>query len=455
MKREETVRSDELPSTLLSLRDSLHDGTLSLAAYLDRLEQRFRQVEPQIHAFVPEEGRFARLRREAEQLEERYPQPAARPPLFGVAVGVKDIFHVQGLPTRAGTRLPVEALQGAEAAVVTALKHAGVLILGKTVTTEFAYFAPGPTRNPHNLAHTPGGSSSGSAAAVAAGLSPLALGTQTIGSLIRPAAFCGVVAFKPSYERISRDGVIPVSPSLDHVGFFTHEVAGAAHVAALLCAEWEQPVVPARPIVGIPEGPYLDKASPAGLRHFRRSCRRLREAGFAVKTVPALAEFAALDARHRQLMAAEAARVHEAWFADYDHLYRAKTAELITKGQLVPAEAAAFAREGRVALRQELEALMAEHQIDLWVAPAAPGPAPAGLESTGDPVLNLPWTYAGLPVVNIPAGTTGSGLPLAVQLVGGWYRDEALLLWAEEIAAVLATAERHQAGAGKQPLAAS
>ncbi len=142
-----------------------------------------------------------------------------RPPLFGIPIGIKDIFHVNGFSTHAGSRLPPKQLMGEEAKCVSDLKKAGALILGKTVTTEFAYFEPGPTMNPHNPNHTPGGSSSGSAAAVAAGLCPLALGSQTIGSIIRPASFCGVVGYKPSYDRISRDGVIPVSPSLDHIGF--------------------------------------------------------------------------------------------------------------------------------------------------------------------------------------------------------------------------------------------
>lgn len=435
MKREETAASGELPTTLLALRSKLRDGTLSLPDLLDRLEARFERVEPAVRAFVPEADRFTRLRRHAEQLLARYPEPASRPPLFGVPVGVKDIFYVHDLPTRAGSRLPADVFHGPEAAVVAVLKQAGALILGKTVTTEFAYFAPGSTRNPHNLAHTPGGSSSGSAAAVAAGLAPLALGTQTIGSLIRPAAYCGVVAFKPSYERISREGVIPLSPSLDHVGFFTPEVADAIHVAALLCAEWEMPVVPARPVLGIPEGPYLERASGPGLRHFQQVCERLAAAGFALKMVPALTTFAVIDARHRQLLAAEAAQVHESWFADYDHLYRAETAALLTQGELVPRELVVTAREGRALLRQELATLMAEYEIDLWIAPSATGPAPLGVDSTGDPVMNLPWTYAGLPVVNIPAGVDEAGLPLGVQLVGDWYTDEALLFWAEQVAA--------------------
>ena len=210
-----------------------------MLADIDQLEDHFNKREPEVLAFLPEAGRFDRLRREARQLLDRYPQPDQRPLLFGVFIGVKDIFRVDGFPTRAGSRLPPDLFAGEEAESVTRLRQAGALILGKTVSTEFAYFAPGPTRNPHHLQHTPGGSSSGSAAAVAAGLCPVALGTQTIGSIIRPAAFCGVVGYKPSYDRISRSGVIPLSPSLDHVGLFAADVEDVKRCAQLLIGEWE------------------------------------------------------------------------------------------------------------------------------------------------------------------------------------------------------------------------
>ena len=425
------------PPALHALLSKLHSGSRPLLQYLEELEDRFEEWEPRVQAFVPEEGRFQRLRRDARLLLERYPDPESRPPLFGVPVGVKDIFHVAGIPTQAGSRFPAEELQGPESAVVTALKQAGVLILGKTVTTEFAYFAPGPTRNPHHFDHTPGGSSSGSAAAVAAGLSPLTLGTQTIGSVIRPAAFCGVVGFKPSYDRISREGVIPLSPSLDHVGFFTPEMAGARRVAALLCFNWQPARLDALPVLGIPHGPYLERATDEGLAHFQNVCERLARAGITVRRVSAMADFEEITERHDWLMSAEAAAIHKEWFARYDHLYHAKTAALLTKGATMPAAAVEAARDGRRRLRDQLMTLMDEHEIDVWIAPAAPGSAPAGLDSTGDPIMNLPWTQAGLPAVNLPAGTNGSGLPLGLQLIGRWYEDETLLQWAERIESVI------------------
>jgi Asp-tRNA(Asn)/Glu-tRNA(Gln) amidotransferase A subunit family amidase len=419
-----------IPTATEELCQQLRSGDLSLFDYLAHLEAMFAAREPSIHAFLPETERFVRLHAEATALYARYPEPASRPALFGLPIGVKDIFHVDGFETHAGSTLPPELLAGAEADVVTNLKVAGALVLGKTVSTEFAYFAPGPTRNPHDPAHTPGGSSSGSAAAVAAGLAPLALGTQTIGSISRPAAFCGVVGYKPSYDRISRRGVIPLSPSLDHVGFFAGDVGGVQLAAAQLATNWQATTDMRKPALGIPEGPYLAHASTIGQVHFNAVCERLDAAGLVVQRVSALNDYNDIVSRHHLLMAAEAAAVHETWYAQYGDLYHPKTAALIRRGQHTTEAAIAQARRGRAKLRRELETVMDEQGIDLWLSPAAPGPAPLGLESTGDPIMNLPWTHAGLPIVSLPAGFSDQGLPLGLQLTGRWYQDEQLLRWA-------------------------
>lgn len=405
---------------------------------LDRLAALFDAREPQVLAFLPEDGRFERLRREARELAARHPDPARRPPLFGVTLGVKDALHADGFPTRAGSRLPPEVLTGPQGPCVAALRRAGALVMGKTVTTEFTYFAPGPTRNPHHPGHTPGGSSSGSAAAVAAGFVPLALGTQTIGSITRPAAFCGVVGFKASYDRVSRVGSVPLAPSLDHVGCFTADVAGAARVAPLVVHSWRDARPESRPVLGVPEGPYLEKASPEGLAHFRDVCRRLADAGYRVEPVAAFSDLEDVRARHDLIVAAEAARVHESWYPRYGELYQEKTAELIRRGRTIAAADLDRALAGRESLRAELTALMDAHHLDLWISPAAPGPAPEGLGWTGDPVMNLPWTQAGLPTLGLPSGTSAEGLPLGLQLAGRWYADEALLAWAADLEKALA-----------------
>jgi Asp-tRNA(Asn)/Glu-tRNA(Gln) amidotransferase A subunit family amidase len=397
---------------------------------IDHHEIHFNRREPQILAFLPEVGRFERLRREARSLLARYPHMEARPPLYGTLVGVKDMIHVDGFPTRAGSQLPPGVLQGAEAECVTRLKQAGALILGKTQTSEFAYSAPTPTRNPHHPQYTPGGSSSGSAAAVAAGLCPLALGTQTTGSIIRPAAFCGVVGFKPSYDRISRVGIIPLAPSIDHVGFFTPDVAGAARAASLLCCNWRPPNHPRRrPVLGIPEGPYLARATEEGLAHFEDLCQRLTLTGYEVKSVPAMSDFEAIAARHNLILDAEAAEIHTDWFAAYGEHYHPETAEMIRRGQKIPAAALNRALNGCEQLRAELTALMDDHSFDLWLSPAAPGPAPRGLNSTGDAIMNLPWTHSGLPTLTLPSGKNTAGLPMGLQVVARRYADEDLLAW--------------------------
>jgi Asp-tRNA(Asn)/Glu-tRNA(Gln) amidotransferase A subunit family amidase len=399
---------------------------------LEQLEERFAQWEPSVRAFLLEPGRFKRLHREAEEAFAAHPNPLSRNPLFGVPLGVKDVFHVEGLPTRAGSRLPPEELAGQQAGAVARLRAEGALIAGKTVTTEFSYYASGPTRNPHNPLHTPGGSSSGSAAAVAAG-------TQTIGSIIRPASYCGVVGFKPSFGRVAVEGLIPLAPSLDHVGFLTSDVAGASALAAVLLKDYD----PARagrsrqPVLGIPEGPYLSHASAEGLAHFRETCERLA-AHYEVLPVPAMPDFSRIMARHHRLMAAEASQVHADWFRRFPELYAPQTAELIKRGREIPPHQTKQDRAGCKALCTELTELMDKHGIDIWISPSAPGPAPRRLAGTGDPVMNLPWTHAGLPALGVPAGRDADGLPMGLQLTARWLADEDLLSLGHEIARVVA-----------------
>ena len=434
---EQSSLMERTPDRLIQLSEGFRTGRLSVRAYLDILERRFAEKDPRIHAFVEEEpGRFERLRAQLVSLESRFPQISSRPALYGVPVGVKDIFHVAGFPTRAGSSIPPGVLGGEEAGVVAMLKSAGALILGKTVTTEFAYFAPGPTRNPYNPDHTPGGSSSGSAAAVAAGLCPLALGTQTAGSLLRPAAYCGVVGFKPTYQRIPRDGVIPVSPSLDHVGFFTSDTEGAMLAASILCRDWRRTEEPElrQPVLGVPEGPYLEKASEEGLNHFRRVCDRLGEKGFMIRPIEMLTDIEEILRNHFTLMAAEAAITHKAWFSAYSHLYHKETAELVRKGQGIGETALAECRAGKEKLREQLAGIMSFYKLTALIAPSAVGPAPKGLRTTGDPVMNTPWTYAGSPALSLPCGLSRDGLPMGLQVVGSWMSDEMLLAVSQKIA---------------------
>ncbi|MGD8230304.1 MAG: amidase, partial [Desulfobacteraceae bacterium] len=229
--------------------------------YVDEMCDRVEKFDAQVEAILPEKDRRERLRTEANELQDRFTNPHNRPPLYGALVAVKDIIHVSGFVTKAGSKVPPELFAGPEATCVTWLREAGALILGKSVTTEFAYFEPGPTRNPHNLKHTPGGSSSGSAAAVAAGFCSLAIGSQTIGSTIRPAAFCGVVGFKPTLNRIPTRGLVYFSRFIDQLGLFTQDMGSMTLAAEVLCQAWRKVSAwEALPVLGVPEGPYLEQA---------------------------------------------------------------------------------------------------------------------------------------------------------------------------------------------------
>jgi Asp-tRNA(Asn)/Glu-tRNA(Gln) amidotransferase A subunit family amidase len=432
-----------LPAPLIETAAALRTGELDLLAYFNELCDRIDAAEPQIQALLPEADRRARLLAEAQALQARFPNPANRPPLFGIPVGIKDIFFVDGLPTRAGSQLPQELFVGPEGDCVRALRSAGALILGKTVTTEFAYFEPGPTRNPHNLDYSPGGSSSGSAAAVAAGFCPVAIGTQTIGSTIRPAAFCGIIGFKSSYGRIPMTGGILCSETFDHVGIFTQDVAGMEWVASLLCKNWqhvETGVFDVLPVLGVPDGPYLAQASPEGLAAFEKQLMLLEKAGYTVRRVRAMEDIEAINQRHSRIVFADMAQVHKEWFAYYASLYRPRTAAAIREGQEVGAEELAILRASPAKLRAELEKLMAQAGIDVWVCPSAPGPAPEGITSTGSPLMNLPWTHAGMPAVSLPAGRAANGLPLGLQCVGAFMADESLLKWVAPLAKIVAEA---------------
>jgi len=428
---------------LHSIAAALRSGTRDLREYLHAICDRIDAFDPDIQAFVSEPNRRERLLQEADALLARFPDPASRPPLFGVLVGVKDIFRVNGFPTQAGSLLPADLFAGEEAECVTRLKQAGALIAGKTVTTEFAYFEPGPTRNPQNLAHTPGGSSSGSAAGVACGFFPFALGTQTIGSVIRPAAYCGIVGFKPSFNRIPTAGMLYFSPSADHVGLFTQDIEGMQLACSIVCQEWNT-LAPsaALPTLGVPEGDYLAQASEEGLSAFFHQVQQLEEAGFVVKRLPMFADIHAINQRHRLMTIAEAAKEHAAWFAAYRERYRPRLTDEILQGQQVTPETLRRGQASQAELRQRLEEAQMRHGIDLWISPAATGDAPAGIHATGDPAMNFPWTHAGVPTVTIPAGCSRNHLPLGLQCSARFWEDERLLAGATALRAALRIPEQ-------------
>ena len=406
---------------------------------IDQLERQFEESEPQIHAFVEEPGRFERLRSDAQALVERSADAGSSLPLAGLFLGVKDIFNVDGLETRAGTSLPASEFAGPEAPCVTRLRKAGALVVGKTVTTEFAYLANGPTRNPHDLEHTPGGSSSGSAAAVAAGLCDAALGTQTVGSLMRPAAFCGVNAMKPSKGRIDDRGIVALAPTLDHVGCLGKTLDVVEAVVGTMSAHWTPVEAIDPPVLGIPSEDYLRHAEDSGRTHFGMVCTLLESMGFTLVETEALEQFETLHETHMDLCAIEAAEVHRDWRARHEPEYDPRTIALLDRAAEVDDTRRTTALEQPARLREQLEACRQHRGIDLWIAPGATGPAPLGIGSTGSGLLNGPWTNAGLPTVSLPAGRTADGLPMGVQVIGGFDQDEATLARARHLEPVLNT----------------
>ncbi|MEX1022637.1 MAG: amidase, partial [Dehalococcoidia bacterium] len=385
---------------LMPLAEALRSGSLSLERYVTDVLDRMERLEPALRAFLPEPGREERVRAAAAALAERCPDPAARPLLYGVLVGVKDIIAVDGLPTRAGSALPPEAFESPEATVVTRLREAGAIVLGKTVTAEFASAAPGATTNPHDPSRTPGGSSSGSVAAVAAGIALLALGSQTGGSVIRPAAYCGIVGFKPSYGRIPIDGVVYHAPSVDTLGLFAQDIEGVALAASVVVDGWlGPPPPPARLVLGVPDGPYLACADPDALATFEATLTRLADAGIEVRRVPFLEDAEEVQRRHSRLMLAEFAQVHAARFSRWGALYSGSAATAFDEGAAIPPAEVEAGRAGREELRARVAATLDGEGLDAFVCPAAPGPAPRTLRSTGNPVMNAPWTHAGVPAI--------------------------------------------------------
>ena len=406
----------ELSETLKGLKT----GDIELSSFINDLCDRIEGVESYILSLIPEENRRQRLIKEATALSAQYPDTHHRPPLFGLPVGIKDIFRVDGFETACGSKLPATLFAGKEAEIVTLLKKAGTLILGKTVTTEFAYFQPGPTKNPNNTDYTPGGSSSGSAAAVAAGITPLAFGTQTIGSITRPAAYCGVIGVKPSTQSISKEGIIPFSTTLDHVGYFTHDLDGAAFIASLFCNEWHfyNKLRNEKPVIGIPDNAFINQAENIIQNTFNLTVDKLEKIGFTVIRTSLFNDIEEINKKHKQLAAREFADTHRDWYANYMHLYSTHSAQLIEDGFLITNNAIKEILSFRKKVMSDIDNLIDKEGIDLWISPSVLTLPPLGLTSTGSPLMNLPWTFTGVPTITIPVSKTSLNLPIGLQFSG-------------------------------------
>jgi Asp-tRNA(Asn)/Glu-tRNA(Gln) amidotransferase A subunit family amidase len=386
------------------------------AETLARCRARIAEIDPRIRAWVSVE-----------------PQPATGSgPLDGIPFGVKDIYETAGLATAYGSPLFAGRRTPGDAALVAALRAKGGIVLGKTHTTAFAYFDPAPTRNPRDPGHTPGGSSSGSAAAVAAGMVPFALGSQTQGSVIRPASFCGIAGFKPTFGLLDRAGMLPFAPSLDTPGFFTEDAEDMATLWRFLNGDEQEGTLWS---VAAPR--RIEGVEPEMMLAFKDAVGRLNAAGFRVALTEMPVEFAGLAAAVSAIQAYEGARSLEPVWREHRERVGVKLAAMIERGLAMPAAEYEAARTLVEDQRKAMRPLFEE--FGLVATPAANGPAPRGLESTGDPRQNAPWTGLGVPVVTVPMPVRAS-LPMGLQLAAAWSRDRALVSSAVEVEKVFTRA---------------
>lgn len=442
--------ADLLALSAITLRDRLASGALSAETLVSACLDRIAEAEPQVQAWASLDG--AAALDQARALDRWRASGRAVGPLHGLPVGIKDIIDTKGIPTECGLVSEAGRVPGEDAWLIARLKGAGAVILGKTVTTEGAFLAPGKTRNPHNAAHTPGGSSSGSAAAVAAGMVPLAVGTQTGGSVIRPAAYCGVVGLKPGFGLIPRTGILTQSPFLDTVGVFARTVEDAALLAGVLVGhdpadpateprpdprflDIAQGKAPVAPVFGVLRPPGYDTADPDMHAAMDELAEVLGEQCFEVP-FGGCDEVAAIRARINFAEMAKCYYPLERRGRDTmsDHLRGA-----IDEGKAVLARDYLAALDWRVVLNAALDPIF--NRCDAILCPSAPGAAPLA-DGTGSAIFNGIWTLAGVPAVTLPVFTADNGLPMGLQLVGRRGDDGRLLRTARWLAAHLETLEK-------------
>lgn len=412
---------------------AMSDGTLTSERLIGDCLERIGAREDAV-------GAWAHLDGEGALAAARACDSVARSaPLAGLPVAVKDVFDTADMLTAYGSSIYTGHQPHVDAAVVALIRRAGGVVMGKTVTTEFAMFTSGKTTNPHNIEHTPGGSSSGSAAAVADGMVPLALGTQTAGSIIRPASFCGVVGYKPTFDSICPAGMKNAAWTLDTIGVFARDVADAALFAGALDGrtfDLEAFKASRPPRLGLCRTPQWAAADADTQAAMAQAERCATEAGATVLPIDLPTDFdALLDAQHT-IMAYELARTLAFELETAPERISAKLKRILDEGLEISARDYAGAQRVRRACQARLDTVFA--QVDALIAPSAPGEAPKKVEGTGDPVFNRIWTLLGTPCVNVPGLAGKSGLPVGVQVIGALHDDAGILSAAQWLEAVFA-----------------
>ncbi len=431
--------------SLFQAAEQLRRGELSAEALLLSCLERIEARQPEIRAWVrlySEEALETARRQDRDSPGGRW-----RGPLHGIPLGIKDIIDVQGMETKAGSEAYDGGEAEADAPVVAALRDAGAIVLGKTVTTPFAFRDPSATRNPWNPAHSPGGSSAGSGAAVADRMCLAALGTQTAGSVLRPAAFNGVVGFKSGYGEVSVEGVVPLSWQFDHVGTLTRTVEDAHLLWHIMrtrrTLDW-QSTREKLPSVLLPKGPrriwrvrdfFETESSPECLNNLEAVCRELAASGVEIVERSLPISFAKVRDTYRMILTTEAALFHRESYAMRKHLYTPHLAELFEAGLQVRAVDYVAAVRHRSEMRKEIAEILAGVDAAIMSSALTSAPLP---DTTGDPLFNMPWSVCGIPALSLPSGLSDSGLPLGVQLVSGPGAEEELLStggWVESLLA--------------------
>ncbi|MDQ3559565.1 MAG: amidase [Pseudomonadota bacterium] len=421
----------------LEARDEIARGSITAAELTAACLEQIAAREPEVQAWAYIDPDHAM--RQAAELDRK--RSTGRPigPLHGVPVGVKDIIDTRDMPTENGTTLDAGRRPAADATAVSKLREAGAVILGKTVTTELAVYTPGKTRNPHDAKRTPGGSSSGSAAAVAAGMIPLALGSQTNGSVIRPASFCGVVGCKPSRGLVSRHGALAQSPALDTIGAFARTIEDAALLTDVIAGYDDRDpgsliagrpdllaltrsAPPLKPVLAFVRSSVWDRAGEDVRAGFEEIWQAL---GNAVQEIELPDIFARVHDWHRTVNMAELARNYARYFDKDSSALSDRLRGLYEEGLTVRAVDYIGALDAMAMLNGGLERIFV--RFDAILTPAAPGEAPLGLESTGDPVFNSIWTFCGVPALSLPLLAGSNGMPIGIQLVGRHLYDGRLL----------------------------
>jgi Asp-tRNA(Asn)/Glu-tRNA(Gln) amidotransferase A subunit family amidase len=437
MRKPKTPAEALLPLGAVELRDRIASGALTATDLVEACIARIEAREDEVQAWAWFDADFAR--QQARGLDAYRASGRALGPLHGLPVALKDIIDTKRIPTENGCTLDKGRVPGADAFVVERLRQAGAIIMGKTVTTELAFLHPGKTRNPHNPAHTPGGSSSGSAAAVADGMVPLAVGTQTGGSVIRPASYCGITGFKPTFGAIPRRGILMQSPTLDTVGVFASDPLGAALLAEVLFGhdaadsatalapsprllDTARSTPPLKPVFAFVRPPGWETADPDLHAAFGELVDALGDQVFEVELPRAFGEAAE---QRRRINFAEMSRHYYRYWRDGADSLAPETRSALEDGNAMLARDYLAALDWGPVLTAGLGEIF--ERCDAILCPAATGPAPEGLGSTGDAIFNGLWTLCGTPAVTVPLLTAGNGLPMGVQLVGERGNDARLL----------------------------